>query len=97
MYYMEVIKLADISELYLKISYKSQNGTTKHDNVGKLNYKTGINSIEHKVCGGMYSRNSGTIIFKVKDIEEAVDVVKKAYIAGGDIRNYEIKYKLLAV
>jgi hypothetical protein len=94
---VEVIKMAGISELYLKITYKSKDNSATAVNLGKLNWKLEIGEKKHRVCGGMYSRNSGTVIFKVSDIEEAVDVVKKAYIAGSDTYRYEINYKLLAV
>lgn len=89
--------MADINELYLKISYKSRNKDTADKNICKLNFRMELDEKHHKVCGGMLSRNSCTIIFKVSDIEEAVDVVKKAYITGSDTYKYEINYKLLAV
>lgn len=65
--------------------------------ISKFNWCFDMGKEKYRICGGMYSRNSGTIIFKVRDIEEAVDVVKKACINGNDAYKYEINYKLLAV
>jgi hypothetical protein len=89
--------MAGTSELYLRISYKSKDSGVSSGNRGRLNWKLDIGEKKHRVCGGMYSKNSGTVIFKVSNIEEAVDVVRKASIEGSDSYKYEINYKLLAV
>jgi hypothetical protein len=64
--------MSEANELYLKISYKSKE-SFNNPLIIKQDMKEGIN--KYKVCGGMYSKNSRAIIFKINNLEEAYDVV----------------------
>lgn len=84
--------MSKADELYLKVSYKSKENSIsslilKHDRKESIN--------KYKVCGGMYSKNSGTIIFKINNLQEAYDVVNSTFITENDKNKYEVKYKLL--
>lgn len=84
--------MSEANELYLKISYKSKE-SFNNPLIIKQDMKEGIN--KYKVCGGMYSKNSRAIIFKINNLEEAYDVVNSTFITGSDKNKYEVKYKLL--
>lgn len=90
--------MENFNRLFVKISYRAKDNymDTKMEST-KLEYKDEFDSKKYIVCGGFYSRKSGAIIFRVDNIEDAKELVKKAYITGKNAYRYELEYKLLAV
>ncbi|MBW9156134.1 hypothetical protein G9F71_024090 [Clostridium sp. FP2] len=81
----------ETKDLWVKINY-SQDGNeslaiTYATSKGKVNH-----SSKYLICGGMYNRNGGTIMFKAKNIEEATEIANNNLVANaGSNKHKHIK------
>jgi len=78
----------ETKDLLVKINY-SQKG---NDSLA-ITYTTNTDKVNHSskylICGGMYNRNGGTIIFKAKNIEEATEIANNNLVAKAGTNKYE--------
>ena len=81
----------ETKDLWVKINY-SQEGNdslaiTYTESTDKVNH-----SSKYLICGGMYNRNGGTIMFKAKNIEEATEIANNNLVANaGSIKHEYLK------
>lgn len=78
----------ETKDLWVKINY-SQEGNdslaiTYTESASKVNH-----SSKYLICGGMYNRNGGTIMFKAKNIEEATEIANNNLVANAGSNKYE--------
>jgi hypothetical protein len=60
--------------LYVKINYKTL-GNTEEAAIGRTKVNNGkISSSRYLICGGVYNRNGGSVIFTAKNLEEIKQV-----------------------
>jgi len=78
----------ETKDLWVKINY-SQEG---NDSLA-ITYIESTNKVNHSskylICGGMYNRNGGTIMFKAKNIEEATEIANNNLVANAGSNKYE--------
>ena len=78
----------ETKDLWVKINY-TQEG---NDSLA-ITYTTNTNKVNHAskylICGGMYNRNGGTIMFKAKNIEEATEIANNNLVANASSNKYE--------
>ncbi len=78
-------------DLLVKINY-TQQGSDSLSIVYATNTNAdkGKHSSKYLICGGMYNRNGGTIMFKAKNIEEATEIANNNLVAraGANKHNY---------
>ncbi|MBU3158917.1 hypothetical protein KPL37_03945 [Clostridium frigoris] len=46
-------------------------------------------SSKYLICGGMYNRNGGTIVFKAKNIEEAAEIANNNLVVNASGNKYQ--------
>ncbi|MBU3177086.1 hypothetical protein KPL47_12040 [Clostridium estertheticum] len=46
-------------------------------------------SSKYLICGGMYNRNGGTIMFKAKNIEEAAEIANNNLVVNASSNKYQ--------
>ena len=78
----------ETKDLWVKINY-TQEG---NDSLA-ITYTTNTNKVNHAskylICGGMYNRNGGTIMFKAKNIEEATEIANNNLVVNASSNKYE--------
>ncbi|MBU3110560.1 hypothetical protein [Clostridium lacusfryxellense] len=78
----------ETKDLLVKINYSKEGNDslaiTYAQNTDKINH-----SSKYLICGGMYNRNGGTIIFKAKNIEEATEIANNNLVAKAGSNKYE--------
>jgi len=78
----------ETKDLLVKINYSSEG----NDSLA-ITYATstdrGNHSSKYLICGGVYNRNGGTIIFKAKNIEEATDIANNNLVARAGSNKYQ--------
>lgn len=70
-------------DLLVKINY-TQQGNDSLQIVYSTNTEKVNHSSKYLICGGMYNRNGGTIMFKAKDIEEATQIANNNLVANAN-------------
>ena len=78
----------ETNNLLVKINYSREGNDslaiTYTKNTDKINH-----SSKYLICGGMYNRNGGTIMFKAKNIEEATEIANNNLVANAGSIKYE--------
>ena len=78
----------ETKDLLVKINY-TQEG---NDSLA-ITYTASTDKVNHSskylICGGMYNRNGGTIMFKAKNIEEATEIANNNLVAKAGSNKYE--------
>ncbi|MBZ9689654.1 hypothetical protein G9F72_025590 [Clostridium estertheticum] len=78
----------ETKDLWVKINY-SQEGNDSLAITYAASTNKGNHSSKYLICGGMYNRNGGTIMFKAKDIEEATEIANNNLVANAGSNKYE--------
>ena len=78
----------ETKDLLVKINY-SQKGNDSLAITYSANTDEDNHSSKYLICGGMYNRNGGTIIFKAKNIEEATEIANNNLVAKAGANKYE--------
>jgi len=76
----------ETKDLLVKINYSREG----NDSLA-ITYTASTDKVNHSskylICGGMYNKNGGTIIFKAKNIEEATEIANNNLVSrAGDIK-----------
>jgi len=75
-------------ELLVKINYSLEG----NDGLA-ITYTESTDKVSHSskylICGGMYNRKGGTIIFKAKNIEEATEIANNNLVTKAGDNRYE--------
>ncbi|MBW9153457.1 hypothetical protein [Clostridium estertheticum] len=71
----------ETKDLLVKINYSREGNDslaiTYASSTDKIN-----SSSKYLICGGMYNRNGGTIMFKAKNIEEAAEIANNNLVVN---------------
>jgi len=78
----------ETKDLWVKINY-TQEGNDRLATTYTTNTDKGNHSSKYLICGGMYNRNGGTIMFKAKNVEEATEIAKNNIVANAGTNKYE--------
>jgi len=79
----------ETKDLLVKINYRQEGNDslaiTYTESTDKVNHCS-----KYLICGGMYNRNGGTIMFKAKNMEEAAEIANNNLVAnaGANKREY---------
>ena len=77
------------NNIFIKIDYNNNNSKLVSNYSGAhINCSSKINSTRYLIGGGIYNKNKGNFIFKVKDLEEANAIVNNNFLT----KNNEVKY-----
>ena len=80
----------ETKELLVKINYLREG----NDSLAII-YADSTDKVKHSskylICGGMYNRNGGTIIFKAKNIEEATQIANNNLVAKANANKFQQK------
>jgi len=78
----------ETKDLLVKVNYSREG----NDSLA-ITYATSTDKVNHSskylICGGMYNRDGGTIIFKAKNIEEATEIANNNLVAKAAVNKYE--------
>ena len=78
----------ETNDLLVKINYSSEG----NDSLA-ITYAASTDKVNHSskylICGGMYNRNGGTIMFKAKNIEEATQIANNNLVVNAGINKYK--------
>lgn len=81
--------MSSSDNLFIKIDYNNSNSNFSSNYSGAhINCNNKINSTRYLIGGGIYNKNKGNFIFKVKDLEEANAIVNNNFLT----KNNEVKY-----
>ena len=76
------------NDLLVKINYSREGNDslaiTYTSSTDKVN-----RSSKYLICGGMYNRNGGTIMFKAKNIEEAKEIANNNLVVNASTNKYQ--------
>lgn len=82
--------------LYMKIIYKvKQNNPYYSSREKNLNYFSNEDMNKYIICGGMYNKDGGSLVFRLKDIEEAKELVRNTKYSDSN-NKFTLEYKLFA-
>jgi len=78
----------ETNDLLVKIFYSKEGNDslaiTYTSSTDKVN-----RSSKYLICGGMYNRNGGTIMFKAKNIEEAKEIANNNLVVNASANKYQ--------
>ena len=78
----------ETKDLLVKINYSKEGNDslaiTYTSSTDKVN-----RSSKYLICGGMYNRNGGTIMFKAKNIEEATEIANNNLVVNAAANKYQ--------
>lgn len=78
----------ETKDLLVKINYSMEG----NDSLA-ITYTASTDKVKHSskylICGGMYNRNGGTIMFKAKNIEEATEIANNNLVVNAGANKYQ--------
>lgn len=77
------------TDLFMRINYRAEGKDTetiRYDAHIKYNKQ---DSNKYMICGGIYNKNGGTIIFKAKDLKEAEEIANNNPLTKSVVHKYQ--------